>query len=211
MTEVIIPEIAAFISQKVQIRHSGTRRRTTTETGVYGVFLFDVDHFKAINDTLGHTAGDRMLQQMSYLLRRSVRQDDFVVRWGGEEFLVVLRFSDRDHLDHYARRVREQVEQTTFLVSDGEGGAVKKTTSLGYVSLPFFDEEPSLLEFEQAVQLADQALYIAKESGRNRAVPELAGKVPEGSDLGRVARSVQWGVDNGYVRIEAFTPMSEQG
>ena len=62
------------------------------------------------------------------------------------------------------------------------------------------------------MQLADQALYIAKESGRNRAVRIVStGKVPEGSDLGRVARSVQWGVDNGYVRIEAFTPMSEQG
>ncbi len=205
--EVVLPEVVAFITQKVQIQQSGPRRRSTAETGVYGVFLFDVDHFKKINDTLGHEAGDRMLQQFSYLLRRSVRQDDFVVRWGGEEFLVVLRFSDREHLDHYARRVREQVERTTFLVSEASGGALKKTASLGYVSLPFFDEQPSLLEFEHALLMADQALYFAKEGGRNRAVRAVStGKVPQPSDLQRMVRDLGWAIDNGFVRLETFAP-----
>jgi len=203
--EVILPEVVAFLAQKVQIRQSGTQRRSTAETGVYGVFLFDVDFFKKINDTLGHEAGDRMLQQFSYLLRRSVRQDDFVVRWGGEEFLVVLRFSDHDHLDQYARRVREQVERTTFLVSEASGGALKKTASLGYVSLPFFDEEPNLLEFEQALLLADQALYYAKESGRNRAVRAVStGKVPQPAELRQMVRSLDWAIDNGFARLETF-------
>ncbi len=203
--EVILPEVVAFITQKVRIQQSGTQRRTTAETGVYGVFLFDIDHFKTINDTLGHEAGDRMLQQFSYLLRRSVRQDDFVVRWGGEEFLVVLRFADRDHLDQYARRVREQVERTTFLVSEAAGGALKKTASLGYCSLPFFDEDASLLEFEQALLLADQALYIAKESGRNRAVRAVStGQRPEPQQLRQMVRSLDWAVENGFVRIETF-------
>jgi diguanylate cyclase (GGDEF)-like protein len=205
--EVILPEVVAFIAQKVRLQQSGTQRRSASETGVYGVFLFDVDHFKKINDTLGHEAGDRMLQQFSYLLRRSVRQDDFVVRWGGEEFLVVLRFSDRDHLDQYARRVREQVERTTFLVSEAAGGALKKTASIGYVSLPFFDEEPSLLEFEQALLLADQALYLAKEGGRNRAVRAVStGKLPEGGDLRQIVQSLDWAVENGFARLETFGP-----
>ncbi len=205
--EVVLPEVVAFIAQKVQLRQAGARRRSASETGVYGVFLFDVDHFKKINDTLGHEAGDRMLQQFSYLLRRSVRQDDFVVRWGGEEFLVVLRFSDRDHLDQYARRVREQVERTTFLVSEVSGGALKKTASIGYVSLPFFDEEPSQLEFEQALLLADQALYHAKEGGRNRAVRAVStGKVPEPGELRQMVRSLDWAVENGFVRLETFGP-----
>jgi diguanylate cyclase (GGDEF)-like protein len=203
--EVVLPEVVAFIAQKVSTRQTGARRRSTAETGVYGVFLFDVDHFKKINDSLGHEAGDRMLQQFSYLLRRSVRQDDFVVRWGGEEFLVVLRFSDRDHLDQYARRVREQVERTTFLVSEASGGALKKTASIGYVSLPFFDEAPDLLEFEQALLLADQSLYHAKESGRNRAVRAVAtGKVPRAGELQQMARSLEWGIEHGFVRLETF-------
>jgi diguanylate cyclase (GGDEF)-like protein len=203
--EVILAEVVAFIAQKVRIQQSGTQRRTTAETGVYGVFLFDVDHFKTINDTLGHEAGDRMLQQFSYLLRRSVRQDDFVVRWGGEEFLVVLRFSDRDHLDQYARRVREQVERTTFLVSEASGGALKKTVSLGYCSLPFFDEEPSLLEFEQALLLADQAMYVAKESGRNRAVRAVStGKMPKPGELRQMVRSLDWAIEHGFARLETF-------
>jgi len=204
--EVILPEVVAFIAQKVQIQQSGTRRRSTAETGVYGVFLFDIDHFKTINDTLGHEAGDRMLQQFSYLLRRSVRQDDFVVRWGGEEFLVVLRFSDRDHLDQYARRVREQIERTTFLVSEASGGALKKTASLGYVSLPFFDEQPDMLEFEQALLLADQALYHAKENGRNRAVRAVStGKAPGPTELRNLVRDLDWAIENGFARLETFS------
>lgn len=203
--EVVLPEVVAFIAQKVNIHQAGTMRRSTAETGVYGVFLFDVDHFKLINDTLGHEAGDRMLQQFSYLLRRSVRQDDFVVRWGGEEFLVVLRFSDRDHLDQYARRVREQVERTTFLVSEASGGALKKTASLGYVSLPFFDEQPSLLEFEHALLLADQALYYAKEGGRNRAVRAVStGKLPQQGELREMVRSLDWAIEHGFVRLDTF-------
>ena len=203
--EVILPEVVAFTAQKVQIQQQGTQRRSTAETGVYGVFLFDIDHFKTINDTLGHEAGDRMLQQFSYLLRRSVRQDDFVVRWGGEEFLVVLRFSDRDHLDQYARRVREQVERTTFLVSEAAGGALKKTASLGYVSVPFFDEEPSLLEFEHALLLADQALYHAKESGRNRAVRAVStGKIPQPGELRQMVRDLDWAIANGFASLESF-------
>ncbi|MFH1466183.1 MAG: two-component regulator propeller domain-containing protein [Pseudomonadota bacterium] len=205
VTEVVLPAVATFISQRVQTLRSGTRRRTIAESGVFGIFLFDIDHFKEINDTLGHEAGDRMLQQFSYLLRRSVRQDDFVVRWGGEEFLILLRFSDRDHLDTYARRVREQVEQTTFLVAAAAGGSLKKTTSIGYVSIPFFDESPELLEFEQAVQLADEALYKAKEGGRNRAVRVVStGQIPEGDDLRQMVRSLDWAIERGYARLEVY-------
>jgi diguanylate cyclase (GGDEF)-like protein len=209
VTEVVLPEVAAFLTQRLQILRSGTRRRTIAEAGVFGVFLFDIDHFKRINDTLGHEAGDRMLQQFSFLLRRSVRQDDFVIRWGGEEFLVVLRFTDRDHLDTYARRVREQVEQTTFLVADAAGGSLKKTTSIGYISLPFFDEQPEGLEFEQALLLADEALYKAKEGGRNRAVRVVStGQIPEGADLRQMVRSLDWAIERGYVRLEVYAPGS---
>ena len=205
VTEVVLPEVAAFMSRRAQTLRSGTRRRTIAEAGVFGIFLFDIDHFKDINDTLGHEAGDRMLQQFSYLLRRSVRLEDFVIRWGGEEFLVILRFSDRDHLDTYARRVREQVEQTTFLVAAAAGGSLKKTTSIGYISMPFFDENPELLEFEQALQLADEALYKAKEGGRNRAVRVVStGQVPEGADLKQMVRSVDWAIEHGFARIEVY-------
>ncbi len=206
--EVVLPEVVAFIAQQVRLREGGASRRgVAAEAGVYGIFLFDIDHFKRINDTLGHQAGDRMLQQFSYLLRRSVRQDDFVIRWGGEEFLVVLRLSDRDHLDAYARRIRQQVEQTTFLLADKAGGALKKTTSLGYVSLPFFDEVPDLLEFEQAIMLADHALYQAKEGGRNRAARLVStGKLPDATDLVRMVSSLEWALEHGYLHVQIQEP-----
>ena len=131
-------------------------------------FLLDVDHFKPVNDRYGHTAGDQLLIQLSQLLTRICREFDCVVRWGGEEFLIVSRFADRNEAPIMAERIRSSIEQHNFVLPDG--GTLKKTSSIGFASYPFVRNQPAALSWEQVIDIADRALYAAKKSGRNRCV-----------------------------------------
>jgi diguanylate cyclase (GGDEF)-like protein len=131
-------------------------------------FILDVDFFKSVNDTHGHAAGDQLLVQLSEVLTKICRESDCVVRWGGEEFLIVSRFADRDEAPLMAERIRNSIEQYNFTLPDG--GILKKTCSMGFASFPFLPEQPATLSWEQVIDIADRALYAAKKSGRNRCV-----------------------------------------
>lgn len=131
-------------------------------------FLLDVDFFKSVNDRYGHTAGDQLLIQLSELLTKICRESDCVVRWGGEEFLVVSRFAERNEAPMMAERIRKSIEQHNFVLPDG--GILKKTCSIGFASFPFLRQQPAALTWEQVIDIADRALYAAKKSGRNRSV-----------------------------------------
>lgn len=135
-------------------------------------FILDVDFFKSVNDQHGHSAGDQLLIQLSELLTRICRESDCVVRWGGEEFLIVSRFADRDEAPLMAERIRKSIEQYDFTLPDG--GILKKTCSMGFASFPFIQSQPMALSWEQVIDIADQALYAAKKSGRNRSVGLVA-------------------------------------
>jgi len=131
-------------------------------------FILDVDFFKSVNDTYGHAAGDQLLVQLSEVLTKICRESDCVVRWGGEEFLIVSRFADRDEAPLMAERIRKSIEQYNFTLPDGS--VLKKTCSMGFASFPFLREHPTTLSWEQVIDIADRALYAAKKSGRNRCV-----------------------------------------
>jgi len=135
-------------------------------------FLLDVDFFKQVNDHYGHMAGDQLLIQLSALLTKVCRESDCVVRWGGEEFLIVSRFSNRDEAPLMAERIRKHMEDADFVLSDGQ--VLKKTCSIGYACYPFLREHPLALSWEQVIDTADRALYAAKKSGRNRSVGLMA-------------------------------------
>lgn len=135
--------------------------------------LLDVDHFKIVNDQHGHSAGDRVLEQLSRLLEAELRDSDYLVRWGGEEFLIVVRFANRGEAQEMADRIREAVAAHAFDI--GEGQLLHKTCSLGFASYPFYPGAPTALSWEQVIDTADRALYAAKKSGRNRAVGLAAG------------------------------------
>jgi len=131
-------------------------------------FILDVDFFKSVNDLYGHMAGDQMLIQLSNLLTKICRESDCVVRWGGEEFLIVSRFADRDEAPLMAERIRKSIEQHNFELPDGS--ILKKTCSIGFACFPFLRDHTLTLSWEQVIDIADRALYAAKKSGRNLSV-----------------------------------------
>jgi len=137
-------------------------------------FLMDLDHFKSVNDTYGHAAGDRVLVQVRELLERVFRESDFLVRWGGEEFLIIGRFVHRDQAALLAERIRETVASHAFDLGDGR--TVNRTCSVGFACFPFHLSEPGLLNWSQIVDVADACLYAAKHSGRDAWVGLLTNK-----------------------------------
>jgi len=135
-----------------------------------GLLLVDIDHFKHINDRHGHAAGDVVLVEVARRLNEAMRGDDLVVRWGGEEFLIVAGKLTTEQTDQLAARVLASIGATPFIV---DGHALRVTTSIGYARFPL-PPYAVPVPWEQAVNLADMALYTAKSQGRNRAVGLVA-------------------------------------
>jgi len=128
-------------------------------------FLIDVDHFKRINDSQGHAAGDTVLVQLALRLQAAMRESDFVVRWGGEEFLAVARDTDRDRADELAERIRAGVADQPFRLDNGQ--SLHVTCSLGHAAWPFLPAQPQAVGWLGVVNLADLGLLAAKRLGRN--------------------------------------------
>jgi diguanylate cyclase (GGDEF)-like protein len=128
-------------------------------------YLIDIDNFKLVNDTYEHAAGDKVLIQIKDILNQVYRESDYLVRWGGEEFLVIVRFTDRDVAAEIAERLRETVENFDFDI--GEDKFIKQTCSIGFASYPFVFNKPDCIKWERVVDIADHCLYAAKKSGRN--------------------------------------------
>lgn len=125
------------------------------------LLVLDLDHFKKINDTLGHLAGDTVLAALAGALVRAVRNEDVVARFGGEEFVIVLRAIGIDAAAHMAERLRKLVESTVIPFDDKE---LRATVSIGVAGFP----STPVATPEQLVEAADKALYRAKHGGRNR-------------------------------------------
>jgi diguanylate cyclase (GGDEF)-like protein len=129
------------------------------------IVMIDVDHFKSVNDQYGHAAGDAVLVQLAELLRRTFRTSDAIVRWGGEEFLVLVRFIDRNYAVDLSEKLRSAVASHRFALPDG--ATIQRTCSIGFAAWPFSPAAPRALGWERVVDLADAALYLAKHTSRN--------------------------------------------
>lgn len=121
--------------------------------------LLDVDHFKSINDTYGHPAGDQVLAGIGMLLRGSVRLSDVAARYGGEEFALILPFTDAEGAWILADRLRQGIQEWTVILSEGN---VQVTASFGMAELT------EGMDVQGLVSAADRALYQAKHGGRNQ-------------------------------------------
>ena len=127
--------------------------------------MLDVDHFKQINDRYGHRVGDEILSQFGRVLASLVRDADYVIRWGGEEFLVVARNSERDQVPEFMNRLTEAIRNTVFRVEDDL--CLECTCSMGVAVFPFSPQAPDALDWEDMVEIADTANYRVKEAGRD--------------------------------------------
>lgn len=130
-----------------------------------GIYLFDIDHFKAINDRYGHGAGDDVLVELSRRIEAATRGVDLLVRWGGEEFLLVARVDSRDRCAQLADRILGAVGGEPFKL--GGHGSIAVTCTIGAVACPFIEGDNTPI-WNDLVGIADQALYLGKQSGRNR-------------------------------------------
>jgi diguanylate cyclase (GGDEF)-like protein len=130
------------------------------------LLLVDIDRFKRVNDDLGHSAGDRLLQMVAKRIESVMRRSDYLVRWGGEEFLLVCRTTDRENASFLCRRVLEAVRDLPFDV--GNGVEIHKTCSIGWAPYPWLKDDVMMLSIDNVIELADKALYLAKREGRNR-------------------------------------------
>lgn len=147
-----------FLEEYVETLVSSVHRKRTH----VAILMLDLDYFKMVNDTYGHDAGDAVLKALSSLLKQSVRASDLVIRYGGEEFLIILVDSEGEAADHVAEKIRLAVESLKVQVA---GITLQKTISIGIADFPTDSDT-----FWQAVKFADVAMYQAKDQGRNRVV-----------------------------------------
>lgn len=127
---------------------------------ICSVVMFDIDHFKRVNDTYGHQAGDEVIRLVSQTLRDNLRQTDIAGRYGGEEFGVILADTNADSAMVFCERLRKQIEAME-VIHDGQ--TIKFTVSLG-----ISQANPKAEDYKQWLEQADQALYACKENGRNQ-------------------------------------------
>jgi diguanylate cyclase (GGDEF)-like protein len=172
--------IDSDVSQTLRAHADGRDSRT----GDLVFYLIDADNFKEVNDLYGHDVGDKVLVEMSRRLSSSIRHSDVLVRWGGEEFLIVSRYTDRREAELLAQRVLSAVADTPFtlpvLGKTESGKTIYRSCSLGWAAFPWFPNQPRAVSYEEVLTLADRALHQAKQSGKNRAVGLVpwAGKLP---------------------------------
>jgi diguanylate cyclase (GGDEF)-like protein len=166
--------IEADVSQTLR-SHADTRESHTRDLVFY---LIDADNFKDVNDRYGHDVGDKVLVEMARRLSSSIRHSDVLVRWGGEEFLIVSRYTDRSEAELLAQRVLAAIADTPFTVGAGE--TMRRTCSMGWAAFPWFLDHPKTVGYEEVLTLADRGLNRAKQAGRNRAIGMVpaSGKIP---------------------------------
>jgi len=137
-------------------------RRSKNYGHSLSIILLDIDHFKSVNDTYGHQAGDIILMRLGEILRKSVRSSDIVARFGGEEFVVLMTSASRQQAHSFGENLRKTIESTEFKIP-GKEFPLKMTISGGVATFPKDGDSTADL-----LRVADKALYDAKQKGRNR-------------------------------------------
>ena len=170
LEEILTAEAGQVLRNYERARGSDIRKLDHRDL----VFIMvDVDFFKEVNDVHGHPAGDRLLQRVAERLARVVRKSDVLVRWGGEEFLIMSRSADPSGTPAFCERVLDIMASEAFDL--GHGIRVRKTCSVGWAPFPWSRGAYEAVCAEETIELADMALYRAKAGGRNQGVGILPG------------------------------------
>ncbi|MDD4260372.1 MAG: GGDEF domain-containing protein, partial [Sphaerochaetaceae bacterium] len=137
--------------------------RSVRSQSPLGLLMFDIDHFKKINDTYGHAIGDRVLVNISKIASMAARKGDLIIRYGGEEFIILLTGADKKDSLFIAERLRHMIEESVVQLGEIH---VKVTISVGAISYPEYNVDDE----QELIKAADKAMYSAKEQGRNMVV-----------------------------------------
>jgi diguanylate cyclase (GGDEF)-like protein len=158
----LFEEVAKEISLvRRQHREAAAGIRTADLRDIVFIMI-DLDNFKPINDTFGHPAGDRVLIQLRDVLLEACRTSDMVIRWGGDEFLIVGRDVDADTAETLAERIRTGVNGHPFALDNGQ--ILRTTASVGFACYPFLRSDPERFDWQQVLAVADFAQYVSKKS-----------------------------------------------
>lgn len=171
--------IESDIAQTIRTFAQGVERSTRDLV----FYLIDLDNFKEVNDLYGHDAGDRVLVETARRIGSAVRASDVLLRWGGEEFLIISRSTDRRDANALALRVMEAIRGEPFTVSSSH--TIRRTCSIGWAAFPWLEENVGAVGYEEVLNLADRALSQAKKSGKDRAI----GMTPSHGEVGASAGS----------------------
>jgi diguanylate cyclase (GGDEF)-like protein len=147
-----------FLEEYLDTLVSGATRRGTQ----LAILMLDLDYFKKVNDTHGHDAGDTILRELAKIFAKNVRSSDMVIRYGGEEFIIILQDTTAEGAAEVAEKIRKAVQENKFHV---QGGVLEKTISIGMALFPTDGDA-----VWQVIKYADVALYRAKDEGRNRVI-----------------------------------------
>ncbi len=171
---------------------------------VMGIFLLDIDYFKQINDTYGHATGDAVLVATAARIKSLLRFDDIVIRWGGEEFLIILPATKKEHLFAIMDKILSGIREHKISITGGK--KITITTSIGGVYYPFYKDAPDIISFEQTINFSDHAMYISKKNGRNQLTVISAGtKVYQYGDLlAYLANTESCAESSSYFHIESY-------
>lgn len=172
------------------------QNNTVAENSDLLFFLLDIDYFKEFNNQYGDASGDRVLTQMKAVMETVFRESDFLVRWGGEKFLMVARFCNRQAGPEMAERLREAVAQHRFVLDNNTHVSI--TCSLGFASFPYIPRDPLAFGWTQVVDIMDMCLGSAKKSQRDCWVG-LEAKAEHGDQLSfqEIAARPQQLIDDG--------------
>ncbi|MCI0612511.1 diguanylate cyclase [bacterium] len=172
------------------------------------IFLvIDLDEFKLINDQYGHSAGDEILKQITNVLQSGCRAADTIVRWGGEEFLIVSRFSNREDAGIMAERFRALIESADLKIGPEE--TIRITCSIGFAAFPFIRSNPDAFTWEQVIAFADGSLFAAKRSSRNAWIGLNTTEKANLKDLsGRHSTNLRKWIDQGELTVDSSLPAS---
>jgi len=170
LEEILAAEAGQVLRNYERARGSDIRKLDHRDL----VFIMvDVDFFKQVNDLHGHPAGDRFLQRVAERLTKVVRKSDVLVRWGGEEFLIMSRSADPAGTPAFCERILDVMASEIFDL--GHGVCVRKTCSVGWAPFPWSRGAYQALCAQETIELADAALYRAKAAGRNQGIGILPG------------------------------------
>jgi len=163
------------------------------------LFLIDIDHFKRINDQHGHAAGDTVLVEVARRLRSALREDDLVVRWGGEEFLIAVKAREPAFAQGLAQRLLDLIAAPIHHA----GQLIPTTGSIGFASFPLAPHELRL-EWERAIDLVDTVMYMAKAHGRNKAYGVEHVDARDEPELAQITAAVETACHAGRLRLIAL-------